>query len=1433
MKWLTISLKSRMLICIALGLSVKCLSQPNMPSTNTISSGIASMNQKAQISNDPFNGKVNIGIPIFSYQFEGNNYPISLFYTGGNGIKVEERPSLVGLGWGLQVGGGYVHRTVRGRPDEVKDFKTTITSLYNFNGIHQSTKLATELNGSDFSYRSNAGLLNNNNWTSTSYISSLRGSYFNKSGYYSDPNSDVVTYNSSPVKDLVPDEYSFEAAGISGKFYLNQYNKWVVTSSDNKHYNIEVNVGELNIIDSTVNTPLGGQTRYRYNAPRIIKSFKIHSPDGYTYVFGNEDANATFKEQFFEYSRTSTVRNWVADPTAPPYNTQKSGFDGATYVDIAPHTWLLTKIINKKTGSVIRYNYAYVGSEVYKSNQAWGHIWNNSSTQSTVIYNNAMIVQYNNLYSTESEPQESIKWLSANSEILTRKWHLQSINFPNGVNVVFHQSLSNQLGANVAGGANNTYDFYPDIYLKYSSGIGLNKVQQLDSISIFNNDDIYKTFIFNYVQSPSGRLQLSSLKERGVSGISNLESFAYDNSFSLPEYGSRKVDHWGYYNSKDFFTEIVAPYTMPKMQLYSSYRDPDTIFGQSEILKEVVYRTGGKIRFIYEPQWFSKERTLNGFTQLGSNRFAGGVRIKAIENFASGDILSGVTQFNYVVPGTQVSTGVLSKPKPDYLYPTPAGTLDLYSFYAGGYNPMNYGGSHVTYSLVNVSEANNGSTEFEYTNYDNGFDDIGPVATNFDQWDLNESATAYSNTSFKRGKPITIKTLNSDNIPIETKFLSYDHNRSNQDKDVVRSLYFKDIWPNKYAAVLDTIYQDRLREETVQHFSQGNALIEQTKYSYDSLGNIEESIGPDGKGGIIKTKYKYAYDQEYTGTGSDEISQGIAFQKSLGIKNCLVEKLVIAQNNDGSNARIIDGAIYTYHINKAFPYKEYKLNSNVPISESGFSKSSINGGLFQKDSRYNISPEVTFTVYDASGNLLESVDKTGIKTSYLLGYNKQYVVAKIIGTDHLTVSSLVNSLVLNNPPSDAALRLELNKIRAGLNSSQAQIYTYTHAPLVGMTSETGPTNKTTYYQYDDFGRLSTIRDHELKLVKQICYNYQGQQVDCNLLPVYRNKLIKETISKKDCAPGGFGTNVDYVVPAGTYASEISQEDADQKALNDIAANGQNYANQHGECKAVVTVKNNGTSGTIMGSIEIINQNNEIVGTAGVGGPGNTTVLHISTGYYTVRFISPGADALFDINGTQVLAQTNMSSYEVILGNFNIDGAINVYAYPQGSYFGNAYMTQNFTRSCTGGLSGTSVAYTVPANKYYSAVSQADANQKALNEITANGQNYANSTGSCVQNVNITLYSSGSLGGSIEFIPSGASSGYYSSLPSSGTHPMQVPAGTYYVKVSTGSSRSYSLNYYINGPFFQVSIPSGQYSATSSTTVTLSSGTNYIVQPPTN
>lgn len=64
---------------------------------------------------------------------------------------------------------------------------------------------------------------------------------------------------------------------------------------------------------------------------------------------------------------------------------------------------------------------------------------------------------------------------------------------------------------------------------------------------------------------------------------------------------------------------------------------------------------------------------------------------------------------------------------------------------------------------------------------------------------------------------------------------------------------------------------------------------------------------------------------------------------------------------------------------------------------------------------------------------------------------------------------------------------------------------------------------------------------------------------------YCNTEQSQVFTKSNCPVGQTGTDVTYTVPANTYCMKPTLTEANQLALDDIVANGQNYANLNGFC----------------------------------------------------------------------------------------------------------------------------------------------------------------------------------------------------------------------------------------------------------------------------
>ncbi|MCC6287002.1 MAG: RHS repeat protein [Chitinophagaceae bacterium] len=203
--------------------------------------------------------------------------------------------------------------------------------------------------------------------------------------------------------------------------------------------------------------------------------------------------------------------------------------------------------------------------------------------------------------------------------------------------------------------------------------------------------------------------------------------------------------------------------------------------------------------------------------------------------------------------------------------------------------------------------------------------------------------------------------------------------------------------------------------------------------------------------------------------------------------NALVEQSTWRANNltSGSFTR------YNYGTNpttKIYPEKVQTLSLLAPSSTFTPSVTAAGNASITKDSRYLDEYALKFN----KGNLVEqykiNVVGNDISTTYLWGYNNQYPVAKIVGATSAAAQALITQTILDSPASDAAMRTELDKLRTGLPA--AQVTTYTYNQLKGITSETDPSGKTIYYEYDNFGRLKTIKDPDGNVLKTMDYQYQ-------------------------------------------------------------------------------------------------------------------------------------------------------------------------------------------------------------------------------------------------------------------------------------------------------------------------------------------------------
>ena len=122
--------------------------------------------------------------------------------------------------------------------------------------------------------------------------------------------------------------------------------------------------------------------------------------------------------------------------------------------------------------------------------------------------------------------------------------------------------------------------------------------------------------------------------------------------------------------------------------------------------------------------------------------------------------------------------------------------------------------------------------------------------------------------------------------------------------------------------------------------------------------------------------------------------------------------------------------------------------------------------------------------------------KNGLYTCYIWAYNKTYPVAKIESSINTTIDITVDDTLLKKTTAFADIQSDATYLKGLFNSyltnKDYMVTLYTYKPLTGMTSQTDPAGRTTYFEYDEFGRLKLVKDLAGNIQKKYEYHYAGQ-----------------------------------------------------------------------------------------------------------------------------------------------------------------------------------------------------------------------------------------------------------------------------------------------------------------------------------------------------
>ncbi|MEM7185028.1 MAG: hypothetical protein AAF466_00110 [Bacteroidota bacterium] len=274
-------------------------------------------------------------------------------------------------------------------------------------------------------------------------------------------------------------------------------------------------------------------------------------------------------------------------------------------------------------------------------------------------------------------------------------------------------------------------------------------------------------------------------------------------------------------------------------------------------------------------------------------------------------------------------------------------------------------------------------------------------------------------------------------------------------------------WPSEVGP--GTTYYINMSKKTNKSYEGDDEISTTEEYEHDFVTGLQTSIttsDSEGNEDTLETTYLF---QEFPAVENDNLLSPVIYNRS-------------------SSQKVMEPVVY-----KAASAVEWDL-TGVPVPKDSYQWDGTGGSSgvqydFQGGSNTDYRYTKTIELVDGYGNVLQEKNRSEVTLAYIYGYQGKRLVAKIDGATYNDAIALVNTSVINNPSSDTQLRNELQLIRDGLGD--AFVTSYTFHPAVGLTSETDPRGRTTFYVYDDFYRLDHVKDNEGNIIKKNVYQYRS------------------------------------------------------------------------------------------------------------------------------------------------------------------------------------------------------------------------------------------------------------------------------------------------------------------------------------------------------
>ncbi len=368
------------------------------------------------------------------------------------------------------------------------------------------------------------------------------------------------------------------------------------------------------------------------------------------------------------------------------------------------------------------------------------------------------------------------------------------------------------------------------------------------------------------------------------------------------------------------------------------------------------------------------------------------------------------------------------------------------------------------------------------------------------------------NGSTNNGKVVSIFKNNlAKNTVSGYPVFEYDYDNGNLLSKAVLSASNDTINKEKY-----TYVQGELNREFINYFIEDNYIGPTTDCiangSDGALSNRQSYIG---RYNIIKysntASWSYLQSKQTTTySGSSKLIANSEYKYNLNNYNISEEKII---NSDNS----VHYTQYTYPLDYSggvydlmktvnminIPIEQSELVGSTPVQSklttyTLFGINNLGYPLLKpsimslKTGTNSYEDRIFFKKYDSFGNLTE-IENNQSKTVYLWSYRNKLPIAKIDGLTFDEVKAILGETTINDLAKLVQpTKSQIDAIGISFKNSNAFITTFTYKPLVGLVSQTDPAGRTTYYEYDDFGRLKLTKDLAGNILKKYEYHYAGQ-----------------------------------------------------------------------------------------------------------------------------------------------------------------------------------------------------------------------------------------------------------------------------------------------------------------------------------------------------